>query len=141
MNQAQARQRLAGARVARLATQGTRRPLVVPICFALDGDTLYSVVDDKPKATRALRRLAEVRRDPAVAVLADHWSEDWTQLWWVRADGLARVLEPGSAEDAPDRERAIALLRSRYPQYATHTLDGPVLAMEVTAWRWWSAST
>lgn len=126
--------------MAHLATHGAHGPLVVPICFALDGDTLYSVVDEKRKTTRALRRLAEVRREPSVAVLADHWSEDWSELWWVRADGQARVLEPGSREDTAGRERAIALLRSRYPQYATHALDGPVLAVEVTAWRWWSAS-
>lgn len=140
MTEAQARQLLAEARVARLATHGAHGPLIVPICFVLDGDTLYSVVDEKPKRTRALRRLAEVRRDPAVAVLADHWSEDWSQLWWVRADGQARVLEPASREDTPERERATAMLRSRYPQYATHALDGPVLAVEVAAWRWWSAS-
>jgi PPOX class probable F420-dependent enzyme len=139
MNEAEARARMAGARVARLATGGGGGPLIVPICFALDGDTVYSVVDDKPKRTRSLRRLAEVRSDPLVAVLADHWSEDWSELWWVRADGRARVLEPESRQDAAERERAVTLLRDRYSQYATHALDGPVLAVVVTAWRWWSA--
>jgi PPOX class probable F420-dependent enzyme len=140
MNEAEARRLMASARVARLATGGGRGPLIVPICFALDGDTVYSVVDEKPKRTRALRRLAEVRSDPSVAVLADHWSEDWSELWWVRADGRARVLEPTSLPDAAERERAVMLLRSRYPQYASHALDGPVLAVVVTAWRWWSAT-
>lgn len=112
----------------------------MPLCFVLDGDILYSVVDDKPKRTRSLRRLAEVRRHPAVAVLADHYADDWSELWWVRAEGRARVLEPGSEEGAAERRRAVTLLRSRYPQYHTHTLDGPVLAIEVTAWRWWSAA-
>jgi PPOX class probable F420-dependent enzyme len=130
---------MAAARVVRLATGGAPGPLIVPICFALDGDTLYSVVDEKPKRTRSLRRLAEIRRDPSVAVLADHWSEDWSGLWWVRADGRARVLEPGSG-DGGERRRAVELLRARYPQYATHALDGAVLAVEVTAWRWWSAT-
>jgi PPOX class probable F420-dependent enzyme len=140
MNEVEARGRMAAARVARLATHGEQSPLIVPICFALEGDTVYSVVDEKPKRTRALRRLAEVRSDPMVAVLADQWSEDWSELWWVRADGRARVLEPASLQDAADRERAVMLLRSRYPQYASHTLDGPVLAIGVTAWRWWSAT-
>jgi PPOX class probable F420-dependent enzyme len=139
VNEAKARESLAAARVARLATRGAEVPLIVPVCFALDGETIYSAIDDKPKRGRSLRRLAEVRRDPAVAVLADCWSEDWSRLWWVRADGRGRVLEPGEPPDAPERQRAIALLRSRYPQYATQSLDGAVLAVDVTRWRWWTA--
>ena len=81
-------------RVARLATVGADgRPHVVPICFALDGDTLYSAVDEKPKSTRRLQRLANIGANPQVEVVIDHWDEDWTRLWWVRLSGRAVVAE------------------------------------------------
>jgi PPOX class probable F420-dependent enzyme len=134
MEEAEARRRFAAARVARLATAGADgRPHLVPICFAVDGDTVYSAVDDvKPKATRRLRRLANVAANPAVSLLVDHYSDDWSALWWVRADGLGRVLQ-----DAPD---AIALLASRYEQYREAPPSGPVLAVDVERWTGWSAS-
>src|SRR4051794_4921374 len=88
------RERFAAARVARLATSG---PHIVPICFALDGDTIWSAVDAKPKRTRALRRLENIARDPRVSVLTDHYDDsDWSRLWWARADGTATV-----HDDAP----------------------------------------
>jgi PPOX class probable F420-dependent enzyme len=129
----EARERLATARVARLATVGPNgRPHLVPIVFAARGNTVYSVVDDKPKRTTALKRLDNVRANPSVSLLADHYEEDWSRLWWVRADGTARVLEPGT----PEAEEAIALLRERYPrQRAT----GAVLAIDVRRWSGWSA--
>jgi PPOX class probable F420-dependent enzyme len=130
---AQARARFAAARVARLATAGADgRPHLVPICFAVAGDTVYSAVDDvKPKATMRLRRLANVAANPAVCLLADHYEEDWSALWWVRADGRGRVLA-----DAP---AAIALLAERYEQYRAAPPAGPVLAVEVERWTGWSA--
>ena len=133
MDVAQARARFAAARVARLATAGADgRPHLVPICFAVAGDTVYSAVDDvKPKATMRLRRLANVAANPAVSLLADHYDEDWSALWWVRADGQGRVLE-----DAP---AAIALLAERYEQYRAAPPAGPVLAVEVERWIGWSA--
>src|SRR5207253_5352137 len=82
------------ARVARLATVGRDgRPHVVPICFALDGDVLYSAVDEKPKSTRRLRRLANIEAHPEVEVVVDAWDEDWSRLWWVRLAGQARIVE------------------------------------------------
>ncbi len=81
----------------------------MPIVFAVLGDRVYSVVDAKPKRTRALRRLANVRENPAVALLVDHYDDaDWSSLWWVRAEGQARVLGP----DELEARRAIALLRA-----------------------------
>jgi PPOX class probable F420-dependent enzyme len=134
MDAAEARGRFAAARVARLATAGANgRPHLVPICFAVDGDTVYSAVDDvKPKATRRLRRLANVAENPRVSLLADHYADDWSALWWVRADGRARVLEA-----APD---AVALLAARYSQYRDAPPAGPVLAVDVERWSGWSAS-
>ena len=128
-----ARARFAAARVARLATAGADgRPHLVPVCFAVDGDTVYSAVDElKPKATLRLRRLRNVAENPAVSLLVDHYSDDWSELWWVRAEGRARVLEA-----APD---AIALLASRYSQYRDAPPGGPVLAVDVERWAGWSA--
>jgi PPOX class probable F420-dependent enzyme len=126
--------RIEAARVARLGTLGKDgRIHLVPICFALDGDRLYTATDAKPKRSRALARLANVRANPEVCVLIDHWDEDWSALWWVRLRGRASVLESG-----PQHERAIALLRAKYSQYA-HDPLGPVIAVEVEERRAWSA--
>jgi PPOX class probable F420-dependent enzyme len=130
---AEARERFAASRVARLATADANgRPHLVPVVFALAGDCIYSAVDAKPKRTTALRRLANVRENPAVAVLVDHYEDDWEALWWVRADGRGRVLEP----DADEAGRAIALLAGRYPQQQA---VGVVLAVDVERWSGWTA--
>jgi PPOX class probable F420-dependent enzyme len=128
-----ARERFASARVARLATSGPDGPHVVPIVFALDGDTLYHAVDHKPKRTTALKRLENLRADPRASLLADAYDEDWDRLWWARADGIARILEPG-------HEPAIALLCERYPQYRDRPPAGPVIAVDVTRWSDWTAA-
>jgi PPOX class probable F420-dependent enzyme len=127
--------RLTTARVARLATTDPDgRPHLVPIVFALDGDTLYSAVDRKPKRSSKLRRIANARARPDVTILVDHYEEDWSGLWWIRLRGRARVLDDGD-----ERERALALLAEKYPQYRAEPPDGPVLAVDVTEIRDWSA--
>jgi PPOX class probable F420-dependent enzyme len=129
----EARRLFAAARVARLATADAGgRPHLVPVVFALDGGTVYTVVDDKPKRTRSLRRLANVRENPFVALLADHYEEDWGALWWVRAEGRGRVL----SSDDPEAVRAVELLRARYPQQQA---TGEVLAVDVDRWTGWNA--
>ena len=121
------------ARVARLATiDPSGRPHLVPIVFAVDGDTVYSAIDDKPKRTTELRRLGNVRGNPSVSLLVDHYDEDWSKLWWVRADGTGRVLEAGTAE----AEHAITLLAERYPRQRA---VGAVLAIDVARWSGWSS--
>lgn len=134
MTAAEARERFAAARVARLATaDAAGRPHLVPIAFVVQGERIYHAVDSKPKRTTALRRLANVAANPTVAVLADHWTEDdWTALWWARADGRARVLSPEDQE----AQRAIALLADRYPAF---TATGAVLAVDVERWSGWAA--
>ena len=130
----EARERFAAARVARLATaDAAGRPHLVPIVFAVDGDRVYSAVDAKPKRTTALRRLRNVRENPAVALLVDRYDEDWSALWWARAEGRGRVLD----SDEPEAQRALALLRDRYPQQQA---VGVVLAVDVERWSGWSAS-
>jgi PPOX class probable F420-dependent enzyme len=132
---AEARARFAAARVARLATaDAAGRPHLVPIAFVVAGDTIYSAVDAKPKRTRALRRLANVRENPVVSLLVDHWDEDdWAALWWVRADGRGRVLDP----EEPEARGAVELLRERYPAQRD---AGEVLAVEVERWSGWAAA-
>jgi len=130
----QARGRFAAATVARLATAGADgQPHLVPIVFVVAGETIYSVVDAKPKRTTELRRLRNVASNPLVSVLVDHYDEtDWDALWWVRADGTARVL---SLEE-PEAARAVELLAPRYPQQRPR---GPVLAVDVKRWSGWAA--
>jgi PPOX class probable F420-dependent enzyme len=124
------------SRVARLATiDPDGRPHVVPIVFALDGDTLYSAVDAKPKRSRRLRRIENARERPDVTVLVDHYEDDWRRLWWVRLRGRARVLDDGE-----EAERAVGLLTAKYDQYQTEPPGYPVLAIDVLEWRAWSAA-
>lgn len=133
----EARRRFAAARVARLATADAEGvPHVVPVVFAVAGDTVVVAVDHKPKRTTALKRLANVRANPRVALLADHYADDdWDALWWVRADGVGRVHEPGSTTAV----HAVALLQERYPQHRAEPPEGPVLTVGVTRWSGWSA--
>ena len=134
---AQVRQRFAAAPVARLATVGPAgRPHLVPVTFALDGDLVYTAVDAKPKTTMNLRRLRNIRRDPRVAVLADHYEADWDRLWWARAEGRASIL----GEEQPGRARPLELLAARYPQYRVNPPSGPVIAIAVERWTGWAAS-
>jgi PPOX class probable F420-dependent enzyme len=135
MSPGEARARFAAVRVARLATaDAAGYPHLVPIAFVVDGDTVYSAVDAKPKRTRALRRLANVRENPAVSLLVDHWDEeDWAALWWVRADGRGRVLDP----EVPEAGHAVELLRERYPRQRD---AGEVLAVDVERWSGWAAA-
>lgn len=127
------RDRTVAARVARLATVTPEgRPHVVPCCFILAADTVYSAIDGKPKTTLALRRLSNIEANPAVSLLVDEYDDDWSALWWVRLDGLARVVI-----DPPERDRALGLLAAKYPQYVRTPPPGDVVAIEVTAWRGW----
>jgi PPOX class probable F420-dependent enzyme len=127
--------RINAARVARLATTDSDgRPHLVPIVFAIGGDTLYSAVDRKPKRSRKLRRIENARARPDVTILIDHYEDDWSKLWWFRIRGKARVLDHGE-----ERERALALLTEKYAQYRSEPPDGPVLAVDVTEIRGWSS--
>jgi PPOX class probable F420-dependent enzyme len=129
-----ARRRFASARVAHLATvTPAGAPHLVPIAFALLDETIYSVVDQKPKRTTDLQRLENVRANPHVTLLVDHYENDWSKLWWARADGTARTLK---AND-PETGRALEALAERYPQQRP---AGQVLAVDVNRWTGWSAS-
>ncbi len=132
----EARRRFAAAAVARLATVGAAgHPHLVPVTFAVDGDRIYTAVDAKPKTTVNLRRLRNIAEQPRVAVLADHYEEDWAALWWVRADGLASIVDQPA-----DMARPFQLLAARYPQYRASPPVGPVISVQVRRWSGWAAS-
>jgi PPOX class probable F420-dependent enzyme len=129
---ATAEERLGAARVGRLATvTADGRPHVVAVCFVLHEGRLYTAVDAKPKGTRALRRLENVRATRRASLLVDHYEEDWSRLWWVRVDGPAEVVESDAAIDA---------LAVKYGQYRAARPSGPVIAIAPERWRSWVAS-
>ena len=132
----EARQRFGRVRVARLATvSADGQPHLVPVTFAMDGDVIYTAVDAKPKSTRLLRRLGNISANPRVCLLADHYADDWSALWWVRADGLGMIIRDAGAMAAP-----FSLLAGRYRQYDADPPEGPVIAIQVSTWTGWSAT-
>jgi PPOX class probable F420-dependent enzyme len=132
----EARTRLAAVPVVRLATADREgRPHLVTAAFAVDGDRLYSAVDDKPKRSRDLRRLRNIRANPQVAALADHYEDDWERLWWVRVEGRAEIVEDPGAMAGP-----IRLLTERYAQYRAAPPQGPVIAVAIDRWSGWSST-
>jgi PPOX class probable F420-dependent enzyme len=136
MDAGEARTLFASARVARLATADAEgHPHLVAITFAIDGDEIVTAVDHKPKRTTRLRRLDNIEANPRVSVLADHYADDWSRLWWARADGTARVVGPGE----PEHERAVAELAARYPQYEERRPTAGVIVISVSRWSGWRA--
>ena len=117
-------------RVARLATADkVGAPHIVPVCYALDGATVYVALDAKPKRVAPLRlkRVRNIAENAEVSLLADRYRDDWSQLGWVRLDGRAEVLLQG-----PEQAEAHRLLRLRYPQYeSVLPEDAPVLSVRV----------
>lgn len=134
------RARINARRVAHLATAQDGEPALVPICFVVRGDCVYSAIDAKPKqvAVERLRRVRHLRANPRAAILVDRYEEDWRRLWFVLLEGPVRLLDRGAEHDA-----ALAALRRRYPQYRT-TLpladDALVIALEVAGYRYWTAA-
>ncbi|MDQ2934340.1 MAG: TIGR03668 family PPOX class F420-dependent oxidoreductase [Chloroflexota bacterium] len=130
-----ARGRFEQARVARLATvRPDGQPHIVPIVFALEDDLLYSIVDAKPKRGPDLVRLRNIAAEPRVSLLVDQYEEDWQALWWVRADGVATVVESG-----PPRDVAIRLLLEKYRQYDEWATPlGAAVVVRIERWSSWS---
>jgi PPOX class probable F420-dependent enzyme len=136
LSEDEARKRLSGAPVARLATAGgDGQPHLVPVTFAIDGDLIYTAVDWKPKKSPNLRRLRNVRENPRVALLADHYADDWDQLWWVRVDGWASVVE-----DEQGLQDPLDVLCERYDQYRQRRPAGPVIVIQADRWKGWAGS-
>jgi PPOX class probable F420-dependent enzyme len=117
------------SRVGRLATADAGgAPHLVPVCYAVTGDTLYITIDEKPKRQdRPLKRLRNILENPQAAFIVDRWDEDWLRLGWVMLRGRAEILYAGSEHD-----RAQALLIARYPQYRAMQLGAlPVIALRI----------
>lgn len=113
------------------------QPHVVPVTFAVTGtpaDTVVTGIDHKPKTTTRLRRLHNITDNPRVSLLCDHFADDWSTLWWVRADGHATVHWSGAPGDE------IALLAAKYPQYRTEPPDGPMIVIAIDHWTGWAAT-
>ncbi|HEY2506815.1 MAG TPA: TIGR03668 family PPOX class F420-dependent oxidoreductase [Streptosporangiaceae bacterium] len=135
MDADQARERFEGSPVLRLATaDADGRPHIVPCTFAVDdlGQVLIGI-DNKPKSTTRLRRLRNIEQNPQVSLLADRYADDWTRLWWARADGRATIERSGAEYSAHWQ-----LLLAKYPQYEGQQLDGPVIVVAVEAWSGWA---
>jgi PPOX class probable F420-dependent enzyme len=135
LDPADAQARFAGSAVLQLATAAADgRPHLVPCTFAVDGSGRVVIgIDNKPKSSWNLRRLRNIAENPQVSLLADHYSDDWAELWWARADGMAAV-ELSDGEHAGHWE----LLRGKYPQYDAQVLDGPVIVVTVQSWSGWA---
>lgn len=120
---------LNAARVAHLATADAHgTPHLVPVCYALTGETIHITIDEKPKRTdRPLKRLRNIMENPVVALTIDRWDEDWSRLAWVMVHGHADILAHGAEHDA-----AQGVLREKYPQYRPMALTAlPVIAIRI----------
>jgi len=117
-------------RIGHLATSDRGAvPHVVPVCFGLSEDILYITIDQKPKRDggRPLKRLSNITDNPRVAMVFDHYDEDWRRLAWVMLHGRAEILTDGVEHD-----RAQSMLRSRYPQLAAMQIEQlPVIALRI----------
>ena len=130
-NEDEAGERFAAARVARLATVGADgQPHLVAVTFALRRNVVVIAIDHKPKTTTNLKRLRNIQVNNRVSLLVDHYDDDWSQLWWVRADGSAKVVEPSS--------ESVGWLAEKYEQYRDRQPEGQIIWVDVDTWRSWS---
>jgi PPOX class probable F420-dependent enzyme len=139
MDPAEATRRLTASKVGSIATvRPDGSPHVVPFVFAVsesgDGLVIYWCVDDKPKRSREVQRLVNIRAHPAVEIEVNRYDDDWTQLWWVRASGIAREVT-----SVVERDRALAALATKYAPYSAHPPSGPVVAIQVERVAGWAA--
>ena len=124
----------ATARVGHLGTASAAGlPHIVPVTFVVAGQHVFVGIDEKPKSSTDLKRLRNLRENPRAALLWDRYNEDWSKLWWVRADGVAEVLEDGIAW-----ADAWAALNDKYPQYSRRAHEGPVISVTVGRWTGWA---
>ncbi|WP_166345726.1 TIGR03668 family PPOX class F420-dependent oxidoreductase [Phytoactinopolyspora limicola] len=137
LSEPECRRRVAQARVARLATVSPDgRPHVVPVTFAVQDDVAVTAVDQKPKSTTSLQRLRNIEANPSVSFVCDRYDDDWTQLWWVRVDGVASIVNGG-----PTYEWAGSVLAAKYPPYVDDPPLGPVISIVIDRWVGWAYSS
>jgi PPOX class probable F420-dependent enzyme len=133
LSEEQARRRFAEARHAYLATSdpAAGQPHLVPVTFAVRGDVVVIAVDHKPKSGARLKRLRNIEANEQVSLLVDEYHEDWTRLWWARADGVAQLRTDEIAEP-------VRWLSEKYPPYREQPPPGPVIHIEVHRWSGWA---
>lgn len=130
-----ARRAFAASRSALLATvSADGQPHLVPVTFAVDADQVFIAIDSKPKRSMDLKRLRNIADNAKVSLCAEEYDDEWPKLWWVRADGTARILE------GDERLPSLELLQRRYPQYVEDVPQGPVIEVTVARWSGWSFS-
>ena len=133
MDRGEALVRLSASRVGHLATVDEGGiPHVVPLVFALVGETIYWAVDRKPKRSADLKRVRNIRANPNVQLVVDHYEEKWSRLWWVRVTGHARLPENEDEDDL-----ALEALADKYPQYRREPPSGPLVAIDIGRVSWW----
>lgn len=136
MDEVEALRRLRTSRVARLATlRPEGSPHLVPVTFAFVGEHIVTMIDHKPKTTTSLQRLANVEKSPHASLIVDHYSDDWSELWWVRVDGHAMVHNGG--ELWVEGRQALA---AKYRQYEHRPPDGPAIAIRLDHLSFWAST-
>ena len=126
-------------RVARMATvDADAQPMLVPICYAFDGNHFYTPIDEKPKSVAAseLKRVRNIKANSRVALVIDHYSEDWSELTYVLVSGEAEIIEPSMGD--PEHARAVILLREKYQQYRSMAIDQrPIIRITPRRFKCW----
>ena len=136
MNTTEALEFLAASRVARLATiRPDGRPHIVPITFAVAGETIVTMIDHKPKTTTRLQRLQNIAGNPSVSILVDDWFEDWERLRWARVDGTAQIHDGDEAW-----RQAREALMEKYPQYQDQPPEGVAISISIDGVTSWASS-
>jgi PPOX class probable F420-dependent enzyme len=134
------REFVAAARLAHLATaDADGAPHNVPLCYWFDGERIYFAIDEKPKRQTglALKRMRNIAVNPRVAVVIDHYEEDWSQLAYVMIRGQARVVE-----DPEEYLVAMRHLRDKYVQYRGMNMTpekNPIVKIEPESVHAWGA--
>lgn len=131
-------------RLARIAHLGTANrggePHNVPLCFWFDGVArFYFAIDEKPKRVTGsgLKRMRNISENPRVALIVDHYEEDWSQLAYVLAHGDANVID-----DPTEYMFALRNLRDKYAQYRAMVLNpdrNPIVRIDVDRIHVWGA--
>jgi len=130
-------------RLAHLATaDSSGSPSVVPVCYAFDGESIYSALDEKPKSVgaRSLKRVRNIEANPRVSLVIDDYDEDWSKLAYALVAGSAQIVAPEGASSTDDRH-AVELLRAKYPQYHSMAIDKmPIIKITPVRVRMWRAT-
>jgi hypothetical protein len=109
----------------------------VPVVYATDSAGFLGVPVDlvKQKSSLRLQRETNLEADGRATLLAEYWNrDDWSKLWWVRAE--LRWL----GDDVGDQQASLGnALAHKYPQYR-HQPFAKVLVFTIVGVSGWSGS-